>query len=106
MVMGKVPDGLSEAVAMVSFTPTGLPDVGCALDGWKLHAAPLGKPEQARFTVPLNSPNAFTWNCTGGELLGSLTAMLEGEGAVRAKSTTCKLSGIVNFSWLASIPSA
>jgi hypothetical protein len=48
-------------VLMVRVTLAGLPESGdAALEGWKLQAAPTGKPLQERATAWLNAPAAVT----------------------------------------------
>jgi hypothetical protein len=61
MVTGNVPVGVLVLVLIVSVSATGLPAVGkTGLDGWKLQLAPVGRPEQERFTAALNDPAAVT----------------------------------------------
>ena len=61
--------------------------------GLKLHVAPAGNPEQLKFTVPANDPAAVTWKAMGEEVVPRGTAIPEGLGTVRLKSTTCSTRG-------------
>ena len=78
----------------MSVTFTGDPEVGLtdAL-GLKLHVAPMGNPEQLKFTVPANDPAAVTWKVMGEEVVPRGTAIPDGLGTVRLKSTTCSIRG-------------
>ena len=61
MVIGDVPVGVVAPALMVRVTVAGLPEIGdAALEGWKLHVAPVGKPPQERATAWLNAPAPVT----------------------------------------------
>ncbi len=60
-VICDVPTGVFAPALMVRVTLAGLPEIGDAeLEGWKLQAAPTGKPLQERSTAWLNAPVAVT----------------------------------------------
>jgi hypothetical protein len=87
MLMLLVPVEVVEEALIVKVTATGAPATGCALVGAKMQVTPAGNPPHARFTVPLNDPEALTLKVTEAEF-PCATEMLFGEGAPIAKSTT------------------
>jgi hypothetical protein len=91
MVRLLVPVAAVDTVLTVRVTATGFPDVGWTLAGAKLHATPAGSPEQARFTVPMNDPEALTVSVTAAELPWAIVRVF-GEGPPIAKSTTCRMT--------------
>ena len=58
---------------------------------YQLQVAPEGRFPQERFTVLSNDPCPVTWNDTGTETLDGASVMLDGEGAVKLKSTIFKV---------------
>jgi hypothetical protein len=92
IVIGTVPAVALAVVLIVSVTATGFAEVGFTeLDGTKLQVAPEGKFPQERFTVSPKEPCPVTEKDTGPETLDGPTEMLEGEGAVKLKSTIFKV---------------
>jgi len=92
IVIGTVPAVALEVVLIVSVTATGFAEVGFTeLDGRKLQLAPVGKFPQERFTVSSKEPSPVTEKDTGPETLAGGTVMLDGEGAVKLKSTIFKV---------------
>jgi len=64
-------------------------------EGKKLQVAPPGSPLQERFTIPEKDPLTLTWKPAVGVVVGFVLAAVvrvEGEGAVRLKSTTCRVT--------------
>jgi hypothetical protein len=61
IVIGNFPVGVLAPVLTVIVIATGLPEVGLTeFEGWKLQAAPNGKPVQESATAALNDPPAVT----------------------------------------------
>ena len=89
---------------MVKVTVSGLPEIGNTEVVSKLHAAPAGKPLQERVTSWLNDPEAVTSNAADPETLDGLTVRLPGAGAVRLKSTMCRVREKSRVVVLASLP--
>ena len=105
IVIGTVPAVAFEVVVTVSVTDAGALVVTITeLEGRKLQLAPEGRFPQDRFTVSSKGPCPVTWNETGGDVLDGATVMAAGDGAVRLKSTTFKVTGESCVSWSGSVP--
>jgi hypothetical protein len=104
-VTGTVPAVAFEVVLTVRVTAAGLFEVTLTEpEGRKLQVAPEGKFPQDRFTVSSKGPCPVTWNETGGEVLDGPTVMAAGDGAVRLKSTTFRVTGESCVSISGSVP--
>src|SRR6266478_3168790 len=97
-----MPVGVLAAALTVSVTLAGLPEVGIAGFGAKLQVAPVGSPlEQLSVTDCANDPNAVTWNWA---VFDDPSCTVTAPGAVRPKSTTCRVTGVSWVTVLASEP--
>ena len=104
MAIWEVPRGVPAPVLMVKVTVSGLPETGNTELESKLQAAPAGNPLQERVTSWLNEPEAVTSNAVGPETLEGFTMRLPGAGAVRLKSTICRVREKSRVVVLASLP--
>jgi hypothetical protein len=105
IVIGNVPAVALEVVLIVNVTATGLLDVTFTeLEGKKLQVAPEGKFPQDRFTVSSKGPCPVIWNDTGADVLDGPTVTPGGEGAVKLKSTTFRVTGEFCVSISGSVP--
>jgi hypothetical protein len=105
IVIGTVPALAFDVVLIVNVSATGLLEVTITEpEGRKLQVAPEGRFPQDRFTVSLKGPCPVTWNETGGDVLDGATVMAPGDGAVRLKSTTFRVTGESWVSVSGSVP--
>ena len=105
IVSGTVPALALEVVLTVNVTAAGLLEVTLTeLEGRKLQVAPEGRFPQDRFTVSSKGPCPVTSNETGGDVLDGPTVISGGEGAVKLKSTTFRVTGESCVSVSGSVP--
>jgi hypothetical protein len=101
------PSAVPEVAVTVKVTVTGFPAVGLTeAEGKKWQAVPLGRPEQLKVTGAAKIPEAVTWNVLPGDVAPCATTIELGLGAVRLKSTMCKVTGTSCRSVCESVPTA
>jgi hypothetical protein len=105
IVMDTVPAVAFEVVLTVIVTGVELPEVTITeFEGRKLQVAPEGRFPHDRFTVSLKGPEPVTWKATGADVLAGATVIAAGEGALRLKSTTFRVTGESCVSLFGSLP--
>ena len=101
-MISELPTKVEEGTITATVTFTSVLVVGFTVaEGENEHAAPEGNPEQAKFTVPLKEPAAATVKLKLEDVVPRGTVTLAGAGAVREKSTTCRVRGV---SWIVPSP--
>jgi hypothetical protein len=106
MVIGVVASGVEAVAVNVNITVAGKADT--AADGEKLHVTPAGipLPGHANVTVPEKAPAPLTTNAIPCDVLPCCTVTLAGDGAPKAKSTTCSVTAASCVVVDASVPTA